>query len=389
MRVTTGDGRPALLTYCANLHPGESLAEVLDGLERFAGPVRAALGRDAMGIGLWLSRSALTEVRALGVDRLRGALEAQGLFVFTMNGFPYGDFHAEVVKRRVYHPDLGTDGRRQYLLELAEVLAALLPDDVQEGTLSTLPIGHRDEVGRDTARRACEQLGTLATDLARLAERTGKRIRVCLEPEPGCLLESTDDAVRFFTEALPQLTGARGVDPGHLRDHLGVCFDTCHQAVAFEGASAALRALDDAGVRIGKVQLSSALELPDPSTPEARQALRRFDEPRFLHQARARLDSGDLAAADDLDGVHALPADRPWRVHFHVPIHRELVGDVRTTRPFLRDALAHLRGRPTLPHLEVETYTWSVLPAGERPRNDAELIDGIAHELRWVLEELS
>jgi sugar phosphate isomerase/epimerase len=389
MRVTTGEGRPGLLTYCANLHPGESLADVLDALARFAGPVRRALGRDAMGIGLWLSRAALDEVRTQGVDRLRDALAAQGLFVFTMNGFPYGNFHAEVVKRRVYHPDLSTDARREYLLALAEVLAGLLPDDVNEGTISTLPVAHRDEAAPDTESRACAQLCMLATDLARLADRTGKRIRICLEPEPGCLVQTTDDAVRFFGDTLPAVARRPHADARALRDHLGLCFDTCHQAVAFEDADHSLEALEHAGVPIGKVQLSSAVEVPDPSTAAGRQALAPFDEPRFLHQVRARRPSGEVAAADDLDQATALPTDGPWRVHFHVPIHRELVGALRTTRPFLQDALAHLRQRPTLPHLEVETYTWNVLPADERPRNDAQLVEGIAHELRWVLEELS
>jgi sugar phosphate isomerase/epimerase len=389
MRVTTGAGRQALLTYCANVHPGESLGHVLDALGRFAGPVRRALGRGAMGIGLWLSRPALTELRASGVEVLRDALDAQGLFVFTMNGFPYGNFHAPVVKRRVYHPDLGTDERRAYLLELAEVLAALMPPDVSAGTISTLPLAHRGEAEVDTERRACSQLGSLATDLARLAHRTGKSIRVCLEPEPGCLLETTDEAVRFFAERLPAFARDAGADATAVGEHLGLCFDTCHQAVAFEDARASLDALRAAGVAVGKVQLSSALEIPNPADAAAREALERFHEPRFLHQARARLDSGALAMADDLDELDALPPDGPWRVHFHVPIHREELGPVRTTRPFLRDTLAHLRAWDPIPHLEVETYTWSVLPHEDRPEGDAGLVRGIAAELRWAMEELS
>jgi sugar phosphate isomerase/epimerase len=389
MRIRTAEGRPALLTYCANVHPGETLADVLTAASRFGGPVRRRLPAAEMGLGLWLSRGALTELRGPGLERLRQALAREGLFVFTLNGFPYGDFQAQVVKRRVYHPDAGTAERRAYLRELAEVLSALLPDDVEAGTISTLPLGHREEAGPGLEGRALEQLLGLAADLAALRRRTGKSIRVCLEPEPGCLLETTADAVRFFTEALPAAARRHGVAAAAWREHLGLCFDACHQAVAFEDAAGALRSLRAAGVAVGKAQLSSALVVPRPDAPEARRLLASFDEPRFLHQARARRDDGSLAAVDDLPLTDGLPRDRPWRVHFHVPIHRALVGALDTTREFLEAALAELRTWDHLPHLEVETYTWSVLPEDERPRDDGELIAGIAEELRWVQEQVA
>ena len=295
MRIRTAEGRPALLTYCANVHPGETLADVLDMASRFAGPVRCRLEAPEMGLGLWLSRAALTELRAEGLNRLRDALADEGLFTFTLNGFPYGNFQAEVVKRRVYHPDCGTDERRTYLRELAEVLSALLPDDLEAGTISTLPLGHREEADPDLETRALDQLCRLALELAELRDRTGKSIRVCLEPEPGCLIETTPDAVRFFTEALPEAARRHGVPAQVWQEHLGLCFDACHQAVAFEDAAASLRSLRAAGVVVGKAQLSSALVVHAPGSAEARRRLSAFDEPRFLHQVRARRDDGALA----------------------------------------------------------------------------------------------
>jgi len=372
MRLTTQSGRQALVAYCANVHPGETLADVLAAIARFAGPVRRALGVSELGLGLWLSRKALSEVRAEGVERLRDALAQNRLFTFTLNGFPYGNFQAEVVKRAVYHPDLGTVERRQYLLELAATLAELLPDDVDTGTISTLPLGHREEAAQDLRERAVRELVKITGDLARLRDRTRKQIRICLEPEPGCLLETTSDAIEFFS-ALPA---------GIARDHLGLCFDTCHQAVAHEDPDTALGALSSAGISIGKVQLSSAL-VADPD------ALGTFDEPRFLHQVRTLRDDGTLAGADDLPLTAHLPRERPWRVHFHVPIHREVVGSVSTTRAFLSRALDIVAGWQPIPHLEVETYTWSVLPEGERPNDDASLVAGLAAELGWVRSRIA
>ena len=390
MRVAIDAQRTALLTYCANVYPGESLAELLAAFDA-AGAVRERLGLARMALGVWLSRPGLDELgRSGGAARLGDELVPRGLEVFTLNGFPYGNFHAPVVKRAVYHPDWTTAERRDYTLALAEVLVEVMPGDVAEGTISTLPLAHRGEVADADAAMAaaCEQLCRLAADLARLADRTGRRVRVLCEPEPGCLLETTADAIAWWTGALVDAARRAGVDRAQVAAHLGICFDTCHQAVAFEDAAESLDALAAAGVPVGKMQLSSALVIPAPGSPAGRAARERFAEPRFLHQVRARAGAG-LAAADDLDRVDDLPVDRAWRVHFHVPIHRADVGQVSTTREFLRDALAWLRapGR-ALPHLEVETYTWSVLPEDERPRDAASLAAGIAAELGWVEKEL-
>lgn len=391
MRLAIDGGRTALLTYCANVHPGERWSELVAALDA-ARAIRERLALDRMALGLWLSRPCLDELQgAGGAARLAAELAARGLDAFTMNGFPYGNFHAPVVKRAVYHPDWTRPERRAYTLELAEVLAALLPDDQPDGTISTLPLAHRGEVAdADAAMRgSCEALSGLAADLASLAARTGRRVRVACEPEPGCLLETTGEAIAWWTEAMPAAARRAGVPWAAVEAHVGLCFDTCHQAVAFEDPAASLTALAAAGVPIGKMQLSSALVLAEPGSPEGLAARARFAEPRFLHQVRARAaGDGGLLAADDLDAAD-LPIDRAWRVHFHVPIHRADVGEVTTTRDFLRGALDWLRasGRP-LPHLEVETYTWTVLPEAERPRDADSLCAGIASELTWVREEL-
>jgi sugar phosphate isomerase/epimerase len=387
MRVQTAAG-PGLLSYCANVHPGETLADVLAALRRFAGPVRRVLGVPSMGLGLWLSRRALTELRAAGVDVLQDALAAEGLVAFTMNGFPYGNFQGAVVKREVYRPDAATDERREYLFELAEVLAALVPGNAAEATISTLPLGHREEMVGERLPAAARQLARLVADLAALRDRTGRSVRVCLEPEPGCVIETTAQAVRFFTETLP----AAGVPRDLVAAHLGVSFDTCHQAVQFESPEVSLAALAAAGVRVGKVQLSSALVVPQPSLGPSQAALARFDEPRFLHQVRCQVEEGEIVGFDDLNEVSRLPTSRPWRVHFHVPIHRELMGVLSTTRSFLAETLRLIAAGAVpgaLPHLEVETYTWSVLPDGERPADDEGLIRGLAAEMRFVVDALA
>jgi hypothetical protein len=402
MRIHTHDGKPGFLGYCANVHPGESLADVLHAVRVLASDVRKQLGTDTLSLGLWLSRRSADELAARGCSELQRALADAGIFVVTLNGFPYGNFHAEVVKRQVYHPDLCSLERRSYLSTLAKILAQLLPEDASEGTISTLPIGHREEpldlrepsastsaATRERASQAAaDQLCLLVTELAELRAQSGKSIRICLEPEPGCWLETTDDAVQFWRRALPEAAQRSGVSEDLIAQHLGLCYDTCHQAIAFEDPARSIRALNAAGVTIGKAQLSSAIEVPNPGDARALAKLATFREPRFLHQVRARQGDGTLWGADDLGAIDALPTTDPLRVHFHVPIHRESVGEIATTRPFLLAALEQLGALSKLPHLEVETYTWSVLPESERPKTDAELTRGLANEIAFVRSSL-
>ncbi len=374
MRLVARDGRAVYLGYGYNVLPGESVDALCAQVARVCGPVRARLGVARMGVGLWIARAAATELRApAAVARLRAALDAAGLYVFTLNGFPYGGFHAPVVKARVYEPGWDDDARVAYTIELAEVLAALLPDEVDRGSISTVPLGPAT-VDRVRARAGLQRAGEA---LAAIAARTGRTIELGLEPEPGAGFERVDEAAAWL----------RGLPPA-----VGVCLDACHAAVVDEapdGPGGAFAALAAAGVRCSKVQVSSALVVPRPDRDA--DALRAFDEPRYLHQVR----SARGGAMDLPEALATLDRGAPWRVHFHVPVFAAaLDGGLATTQaqiaPVLAAALAAPPGDAApLPHLELETYTWGVLPAASRPRDDAALIDGIADELRWTLDLLS
>ncbi|MEU2760264.1 MULTISPECIES: metabolite traffic protein EboE [unclassified Streptomyces] len=375
MRFRHPDGSTVHLAYCTNVHPAETLDGVRAQLRDHCEPVRRRLGRDRLGIGLWLARDAArtlindpAELRAL-----RSELDSRGLEVVTLNGFPYEGFGADEVKYRVYRPDWTEPDRLAHTTDLARLLAALLPDDATEGTISTLPLAWRTPYDTDpeAARTARSALTTLAQRLDALAETTGSSIRVGLEPEPGCTVETTADAIAPLTEV------------GHER--IGICVDTCHLATSFEEPATALDALSGAGVRIVKSQLSAALHAEHPDLPEVRAALGAFAEPRFLHQTRTSTAAG-LRGTDDLDEAvagRALPDSTPWRAHFHVPLHAPPAPPLTSTLPVLRDTLARLVGGPAplTRHLEVETYTWQALPAELRPRTRTQLADGIAAEL--------
>ncbi|MBC6458300.1 metabolite traffic protein EboE [Actinomadura sp. HBU206391] len=389
MRLRHPDGSTVHLAYCANVHPADDLPGILDRLERYAMPVRKLLGVPRLSVGLWLPRPVAAALAAdpEAVRPLRAALAAGGLEVVTLNGFPYEGFGDAVVKTAVYLPDWAAPERLSYTLDLARVLTELLPADVARGSVSTLPLGWRPwwDGGRaDAARR---HLDALAAGLARLEAETGRTVRVGLEPEPGCVVETTADAVEHLS----------GLDT----DRVGVCLDACHLAVAFEDAGAAVARLGAAGLPIVKTQASVALHASAPGA--SRDALAAFAEPRYLHQTRA-LVADRVRGVDDLpdalDGAGRLPPGAPWRVHFHLPLHADPPHPLAGTRAELTGTLRALLAGPTArtDHVEVETYTWSVLPddavAAGRPAGSSaaaaedRLIRGIAAELDWTRGEL-
>jgi sugar phosphate isomerase/epimerase len=378
MRFRHADGSTLHLSYCSNVHPGEDVESIVAQLGRFAGPVRAALGTDRLGVGLWIPASAAAQLAGDASDliRLRDELARHRLEIVTLNGFPYGGFHAPVVKRTVYRPDWTEPARLAYTLDLARLLARLLPEDVEFGSISTLPLGWREGWSAASTTTACDALRRLAAGLAALAEETGRCIRVGLEPEPGCIVERCDEAVEVLAD----------LDP----EWVGICLDACHLAVQFDDPVPTIAAAAEAGVPIVKAQVASALRVPQPNVDARGGPLASFVEPRFLHQTRERDGSGRVISVDDLDVAiaGALPGISEWRVHFHVPVHH---GGVSTTQPELVETLRALVGGPAArtAHLDVETYTWTVLPADQRPADDAGLVAGLVRELSWTRDRLT
>jgi sugar phosphate isomerase/epimerase len=381
------------LSYCTNVHPGRSVAEVLDGLDRYTIAVQRRLGHP-IAAGLWLAQPVVTELlqRSGGPQWFAEQLQQRNLLCYTLNAFPFGDFHSTRVKEKVYHPDWSTVERLEYTKNCATVLAALLPGG-GEGSISTLPLGFRAPVPRlvELFVKCTEHLMECARFLDRLYQQTGKLIRLAIEPEPLCIMERTGDA-EVYLALLSHQADQSGIGEIAKR-HLGVCYDICHQAVEFEDPAESIRALREAGIRINKVHISCALELNSPATNSAgRAVLKQYVEPRYLHQVIARAADGQLHRLLDLDQtfIDAPPAEflnaQSWRIHFHVPISAKNMGELGTTQFALKPALAAIAALGYAPHLEVETYTWNVLP-GVR----ADLVNGLADELsaaQHILDEL-
>lgn len=374
------------IAYCSNVHPAASLEDLKEQLTKHAIPAADAFGRP-IGVGLWLPRSALERIDDQQFADFQAWFQDHGLSTTTMNAFPFGDFHARRVKENVYLPDWTQPERRDYTCRAADFLAKLLPED-GEGSVSTLPCAYKRLSPTATASTFFAEFLSTARHLDRIRKETGKTIRLAIEPEPGCFLERTAEAVGFLSN-LRAFAGAQSSELGDVvKEHLGVCFDVCHSAVMFEKPGDAVRSLAATGIRVAKVQISSALELRSPKDRAARKFLSQFVEDRYLHQTTAKIGermlfAEDLTAATALTPSEEWKAADSWRVHFHVPIHKLEIGPLFTTTWAVDETLAAVNELSETPDLEVETYTWDVLPAiGKTGAPD--LANGLAAELKYA-----
>lgn len=381
-----------LITYCTNIHPGETWEETFAAIREHIPSVKAAVCPDGpFPVGIRLSRRAAGELTAARAEQFQSWLGEQDCFVPTINGFPAGLFHGERIKERVYLPDWRSQRRVDYTIRLGDLLSVWLPPGVT-GSISTVPLGFKGVVRPGDLTSVRANLIAVLIHLDRIRQRSGKKVVLALEPEPGCLLETTADVCDFFA-------GLRLPEP--LSDLLGICFDCCHQAVEFESPAASLAQLGKAGIPIAKVHVSSALAVAGSDAS----LLGRFDEGVYLHQVVIRRRDGtlsryaDVSPALDAHQIHAFgkssfpsragetpapgTAGDEWRCHFHVPIFQDAyAGGLRTTRSFVEECL------PLLPQdilLEVETYTWAVLPPELRGGSVGE---SIVRELLWLKEQL-
>jgi sugar phosphate isomerase/epimerase len=379
------------LAYCTNIHRGENWEQTFGTLRDCTLAVRDRVAPgQPYAIGLRLGEQASRELNAPGkLAEFKAWLARENCYVFTINGFPYGSFHGARVKEQVYAPDWTTQERVDYTCRLFDLLAQLVPDGV-EGSVSTVPCSFKEFITHPEQVAAMRANVWQAVDyIAALSERTGKTLHLGLEPEPLCYLETSAEAVKFFEELRADRPGDARLDK-----HLGVNYDTCHLAIEFEDAAESIRNLQRHGIKISKLHFSSALKVKP--TKEARRALAAFVEPVYFHQVIARWPDGRITRTKDLDGaLAAAPAELDalapealpeWRIHFHIPLHSRPTELFDTTSAQILGVMDLLAKEPGLcHHIEMETYTWEVLPGDMKKRS---VVDQLAEEYKWTLEGL-
>jgi sugar phosphate isomerase/epimerase len=399
-------GNNTHLTYCTNIHPGETWEEVFYTLKMFLLPLKSRLSpAKPMGVGLRLSdQASRTLIENNNLSIFKEWLDTHNLYVFTMNGFPYGGFHRQVVKEAVYAPDWRTEERVAYTIRLCHILAYLLPEGM-EGGISTVPISYKPWFKSDNARKEALEKGALhltkvVEELTAISIAKGKPIHIDIEPEPDCLLENTAEMINFYQHTLlplgsgylMQKMGIKSVNAEEIiRRHIGVCYDVCHFAVEYEKPAYVFEQFARAGIRIGKIQISAALKanLPVEAT-QRKKVARKFEslaESTYLHQVVARKGDGSLLQFPDLPQALTHINDHDmveWRTHFHVPVFVSDYQDLQSTQEDIIEVLRLNRQQPVTSHLEVETYTWEVLPKAIK----VDLLSSIGREMEWVIAQL-
>ena len=397
----------AHLSYCTNIHAGESWPEHFLALQMYFPAIKLQVSPDQpMGIGLRLSHIASLElIKEENLLLFKQWLTGQSAYVFTMNGFPYGGFHHIKVKDQVHAPDWTTKERVEYTIRLFDILEKILPDGI-DGGISTSPLSYRhwfktkEELGK--ARKiATANVLEVVEKLINLELTTSKILHLDIEPEPDGLLETGEEFIGWFeNELLPAgidlITNKFGVDVARaeemLKNHVRLCYDVCHFAIGYESHSSIVNQLHHKGIKIGKIQISAALKAEMEPDVFERKAIyntfTKFNEPTYLHQVVARKHNGSFIRYPDLpEALQDIenPEINQWRAHFHVPVFLEDFGNLQSTQNDITEVLKLQKANQLSAHLEVETYTWEVLPKALK----LPLQDSIVRELIWVKGKLS
>ncbi|WP_289040794.1 metabolite traffic protein EboE [uncultured Zobellia sp.] len=388
------------LTYCTNIHPGFDWKTTFDSLKEHVPQIKQKVALDKpFGLGLRLSNKASEELAMNGnLEEFKQWLDRNNVYVFTMNGFPYGNFHNERVKDDVHTPDWTTAERLIYTKRLFDQLEALLPEGISGG-ISTSPVSYKywhttEEATKSAFETGAKNMVEVAIHLRDIEKRTGKYVHLDIEPEPDGMLENSDEVLHFFTDYLipigtSVITHKLGLDASEankiIHRYLTVCYDICHFSLAYEEPADTFKKFADAEIAIGKIQVSAALKiLANPSgNDEIWEALALFDEPTYLHQVTEQVD-GKVKTYNDLPIVLEHKRDfKELRAHFHVPIFLERFGVLDSTQDHILKVMEYLKNNPVSEHLEIETYTWDVLPSALK----RDLSESIIREIEWLVEK--
>lgn len=388
-----------ILGYCSNIHPGEIWSEHFEQLKNRIPKVKENVSpQHPMGLGLRIADLASKDLQdQAAFQELKDWLEKEDLYVYTLNGFPFGGFHDTVVKDHVHTPDWTHPSRKDYTLRLAKLLVQLIPERLKEAGISTSPLSYRfwwntSEELQLASEKATVALIEVVEELSILKQETGKLIHIDIEPEPDGILENHQEFLHWYLNMLLPMAQAYFKSKGRtekeinelIKNHIQICFDICHFGVSFENPQACIDELEQHGIKVGKIQISSALRVDlRENEVEKIEKLRQYQEPVYLHQVKAKLKNGNFVQYRDLDQAFEAYEENifdEWRVHFHVPLFLDTYGLLGSTQKEIKETLAIQMTKPFTQQMEIETYTWGVLPS----EFQVPIHESISREIEWV-----
>jgi len=389
------------LTYSTLVHQTDNWDQLWKSVNTYLPAVKARVApHQKFGVCL---RTSAPSAEMLSQDASKRAdlkkfFADNDLYLYTANAFVYGVFKKQVIKEDVYEPDWQTAERREYTKQVANLLAELAPEGVNP-SIQSAPLGFKPKVtGDHVVDEYTNNVIDVVAHLVELKKKTGKTVTLGLEPEPRCYLETTDETIAYFkkylfsgetAKKLAAKTGLNEADANRaMREYTGVVFDIGHQSVGYEDIPASLQKLVDNDVQIVKLQEAASMYIPD-VTQKTVDALQSFAKTIYLSQTCEKKDGKHtwfLNLEDAFEAFQKDPGPREWRTHFHVPVFlNDLGGAFGTTRFALEQALAFHKKTPLSTHLEIETYTWDVLPDHLKT---GDIVEYVTRELDWVKGQL-
>ena len=398
MRLANGMGH---LTYSTLVHPGDTWDDIWASLRNYVPQVKKNVcPNDKFGVSMRIS-SATSETLINSPEKradLRKFLDDNDMYLYTVNAFPFGPFKNQIVKEQVYEPDWSSEQRLKYTMNVATIIADVAPDFVNP-SIQTPPLGFKPNVTSEAVIETyAENIRKLATHVNNIHRYKGRTVTLAIEPEPACFLETTPETVAFFNDYLrteksyKNLAGKTGATledaTAILARHVGIVYDICHQAVEYEDITKSLQTLKDEKIPVWKLQEAAAMMIPE-VTREKVEAVKKYAKTIYLTQTHQRTADGTIARYLNLEDAIAAWEKKPvpceWRIHFHVPVFLEDLGPFKSTRFAISEALAFQKKHRLSDQLEIETYTWDVLP-DELKTGD--IVDYVTKEIEWVKSQL-
>jgi len=375
-------------SYCMNNHPASNYQELKSNLTQFARPIKEAVKEyGEMSIELHLNDIVANETLN-SCDDLINHLKELNLLVTSINNFPLIDFHQPIVKEKVYLPNWAHSERLESTKTCAQILANIVLAQPESKSIQ-VPISTLAgcyQYHDYDSDQMLENFLSMADFLIQLNQDNNIHLTLALEPEPQTTLDTKESIIKFFKKDLKIKAEQTKRNYDQILKVIGLNFDTCHSSVIFEKPKDVVEELLNQNIPIFKFHITSAPKFCSPITKDKIEALKKLNEPKYLHQTYTKI-KNKIIAYQDLNLLvdsNIMDVDE-IRTHFHTPLYLTDFGPAKTTNNEVEELLQFLKTIPNTYNFVTETYTWPQhLDAIEAENFDIK--KGIQDEVSWLMK---